>query len=585
MNLGTTCRTRHHGAARNQRRGNIVVFSAFLMVIMMAMLALSVDVGYVFTMQSQLQRAVDAAALAGAQDLVHGVEQAENRATEYLMRNPVGSSMTFLDESQLAANVAAFKSRYANDLTVQFGNWNPTTRTFTQTTVNPSALSVTMTYPNMPFFFGRVLGQDQFSITASATAMFQPRDIVLVLDFSASMNDDTLFGAIGRLSREVVEQSLLNCWNDLGPPTYGCLQFTPQWAVARGVSEDRSRGIPHITVEYRNTQVYVTSTRNLKTVCLEFSNGTTQSFNPSNTSTGTFAGTGRNAGRRITKVWVNSWNNTRMFGSYGELFDFSTNTIFKKALGLDTVAYPYPNGGSWDGFISYCTSSSGQNYSAGYQYKFGGMNLMNYWLDKYPAYRQVPDLWKVRAEPMYGLKYAVNVFADFIKSVDTQDRVGLVIYNAPNGDALLESPLTEDIDTIVDIVKHRQSGHYHSYTNIGAGMKLGREHLDAYGRANAFKMIVLMTDGLANWHNGRYDVAAANNMVMQEAALAAARKYKIMAIALGAEADASSMQVVAQTTNGKYYRVPGGANHEVMHDQLYEAFKEIADARPLLLVK
>jgi hypothetical protein len=45
------------------------------------------------------------------------------------------------------------------------------------------------------------------------------------------------------------------------------------------------------------------------------------------------------------------------------------------------------------------------------------------------------------------------------------------------------------------------------------------------------------------------------------------------------------MQAVANTTNGTYYRVPGGANHQVMHDQLYEAFKEIADARPLLLVK
>jgi Mg-chelatase subunit ChlD len=555
------------------------------MVFMMAMLALSVDVGYIFTMQSQLQRSVDAAALAGAQDLVHGLEQAENRAAEYLLRNPVGSSMTFIDESQLAANIAAFKSQYAEHLTVQSGNWDPATRTFTQTTVNPSALSVTMTYPNMPFFFGKVLGKDTFSITASATAMFQPRDIVLVLDYSASMNDDSTFAAIGRLSRQVVEQSLLNCWNDLGPPSYGNLQFTPQWAVAHGVPENTPQGIPHVTVEYRNTQVYVTSTKNLTTVRLQFSNGSTQSFSPSNTQTGTFAGTGGNANRRITKVWVKSWNNAATFGTNGELFDFSTNTIFKKALGLDTVAYPYPNGGSWDGYINYCTSSSGQNYSAGYQYKFGGMNLMNYWLEKYPAYSQVPDLWKVRAEPLYGLKYAVDVFADFIKSVDTQDRVGLVIYNAPNGDAILESPLTQNVDSIVAIVKQRQAGHYHSYTNIGAGMKLGREHLEANGRPNAFKMMVLMTDGLANWHNGQYNVTAANNMVAQEAALAAAKKFKIMTIALGVDADTSSMQAVANTTNGTYYRVPGGANHQVMHDQLYEAFKEIADARPLLLVK
>lgn len=516
---------------------------------------------------------------------MHGIEQAENRATEYLVRNPVGSSMAFVDESQLAANIAAFKSKHASDLSIQYGNWNPATRTFTPTNVNPSALTVTMTYPNMPFFFGKVLGKDTFTITASSTAMFWPRDIVLVLDYSASMNDDSTFAAIGRLSREVVEQSLLNCWNDLGAPTYGNLTFTPQWAVARSVSENPSQGIPHITVEYRNTQVEVTSTKNLTTVRLQFSNGSTQSFSPSKTTTGTFAGTGGNAGRRITKVWVKSWNNAAAFGNNGELFDFSTNTIFKKALGLDTVAYPYPNGGSWDDYINYCTASSGQNYSAGYQYKFGGMNLMNYWLEKYPAYSQVPDLWKVRAEPVYGLKYAVDVFADFIKSVDTQDRVGLFIYNAPNGNAILESPLTENVDAIVNIVRRRQAGHYHSYTNIGAGMQLGRQHLESNGRANAFKMMVLMTDGLANWNNGKYNVTAANNMVAQEAALAAERKFKIMTIALGVDADTSSMQSVAQVTRGTYYRVPGGANHEVMHTQLYDAFKEIADARPLLLVK
>lgn len=581
MNDPKTCRPRHPRHVRDARRGNIVVFSAFLMVMMMAMLALSVDVGYIFTMQTQLQRAVDAAALAGAQDLVHGIEQAENRATEYLVRNPVGSSMAFVDESQLAANIAAFKSKHASDLSIQYGNWNPATRTFTPTNVNPSALTVTMTYPNMPFFFGKVLGKDTFTITASSTAMFWPRDIVLVLDYSASMNDDSTFAAIGRLSREVVEQSLLNCWNDLGAPTYGNLTFTPQWAVARGVSENPSQGIPHITVEYRNTQVKVTSTKNLTTVRLQFSNGSRQSFSPCKTTTGTFGGDGR----RITKVWVKSWNNAAAFGNNGELFDFSTNTIFKKALGLDTVAYPYPNGGSWDDYIKYCTASSGQNYSAGYQYKFGGMNLMNYWLEKYPAYRQVPDLWKVRAEPVYGLKYAVDVFADFIKSVDTQDRVGLVIYNAPNGNAILESPLTENVDAIVNIVRRRQAGHYHSYTNIGAGMQLGRQHLETNGRANAFKMMVLMTDGLANWNNGKYNVTAANNMVAQEAALAAERKFKIMTIALGVDADTSSMQSVAQVTRGTYYRVPGGANHEGMHTQLYDAFKEIADARPLLLVK
>src|SRR6185295_4805596 len=114
---------------------------------------------------------------------------------------------------------------------------------------------------------------------------------------------------------------------------------------------------------------------------------------------------------------------------------------------------------------------------AGYQYKFGGMSLLNYWFDYYPANGQVPDLWKVRAEPEYALKDSMSVFMDLIGSVNTNDRVGLVIYDANDGNAILESPLTSTLSTITNITTHRQAGHYTSYTNIGAGMQLGRQQL------------------------------------------------------------------------------------------------------------
>jgi Flp pilus assembly protein TadG len=575
-------RTRKNALA--SRRGNIIVFSAFLMVAMMAMLALSVDVGYICTMRAQLQRAVDAAALAGVQDLVKGTEQAQARAMEYLCRNPVGASMPYIDEAQLAANLAKFESEHGDDFDVKFGNWNPNTHSFTETSVNPASMVVTMTYPNLPFFFGRVLGHDTFDLTASSTAMFQPRDIMVVLDYSASMNDDSTFASIGKLSRSVVEGSLLNCWNDLGPPVYGNLGFTPKWAVAHGVPQNPASQIPHVSVEYRNSSVYVTSTLNITTVRLQFSNGSSQSFSGSSTN-GTFQGTGGNAGQSISRVWVKSGNNAAQFGTNGEPFDFSSNTGFKNALGLTNVPYPYANGGSWDGYINYCKSSSGQNYNGGYRFKFGGMNLVNYWFDQYPSNHQVPTLWKCRAEPEYAVKDAMGVFMDFIGSVDTQDRVGLVIYNAPNGNAILESGFTGDFDLITSIVNQRQAGHYHQYTNIGAGMQLGRETMDATARHNASKLIVLMTDGLANWHNGKFDEAGAAQHISQETSLAKARKYKIMTIAVGIGADTATMESVANATEGKFYNVPGGSDHQTMHTQLRKAFKEIANSRPFQIVK
>jgi hypothetical protein len=63
------------------------------------------------------------------------------------------------------------------------------------------------------------------------------------------------------------------------------------------------------------------------------------------------------------------------------------------------------------------------------------------------------------------------------------------------------------------------------------------------------------------------------------------KKYKVMTISLGIEADTATMQSVADITDGKHFNVPGGANHQAMHDQLYDAFEEIAKARPLVLVK
>jgi Flp pilus assembly protein TadG len=320
-------RARGEGESNASRRrkpardGNIIVLTAFMMVIMMAMVALAVDVGYVYTMQAQLQRSVDAAALAGAGELVNGIDDAQTEAKEYLVRNPVGSTVSVIDESALEGAIIQFETDHADDVDLKVGNWNPVTRTFEETQVMPSTMRVSMTYPNMPFFFARTLGHEKFTIRAESTAMFQPRDIMVVLDFSASMNDDSTFAAIGKLPQATVEQSLLNCWADLGV-SYGNLPATPTWATAHGVAENVPQAIPHVSVQYRYSSVYVTSTQSLSQVKLEFSNGAQQTWTNGGT-TGTYAGTGGNAGKQVRKVWVKSWNNHIPFGSNGEYFDFT----------------------------------------------------------------------------------------------------------------------------------------------------------------------------------------------------------------------------------------------------------------------
>jgi len=581
-----------HGSQRRPRwqvrRGAIVVFAAILMIMMMAMLAFSVDVGYMYTMESQLQRSVDAAALAGAGALVEGEEEANERVVEYLVRNPVGRNYVIDGDGAMSAEKSQFLSAHSDDLEVKLGHWDPNTRTFSESNDLPSTISVKMTYPNNPLFFARFLGNDEFTVSAESIAMYQPRDIMVVLDFSGSMNNDTEFTAISSLGREVVETNIAECWADLGSPTYGNMQFEPQYITVAG--QPASGPVPHVTVEYRHKEVYITSTKDLSNVVLQYDDGSTQKFEGLSGQTGTFAGTGSHSGDPIYKVWVKSGPNSSGEGpGYGEPFDFHpsiVDDVVEEALGLDSVPYPYASG-SWDSFIDWAQSGSSQNDDhGGYRWKFGYKNLLVYWLEKKPRHSQTADLWKVRAQPVHALKTSTEVFMGFIQEVDTDDRVGLAIYNGPGGDGYLESGLTNDFDHLVDLFMHRQAAHYHSYTNIGGGLRTAREELEANGRTGAFKMVVLMTDGVANWSDGGYDISDGRAFTLEEGQNIANHGWPVLTISLGAGADTDLMQQVADMhESGRHFNIPGGQTGDQYADALIEAFREIAKDRPLKIVK
>jgi hypothetical protein len=484
----------------------VVVLAALLMVALLGMVAFAVDLGYIMKVQTDLDRSVDAAVLAGAGELVRGQEYAEDRMFEYLARNPIGPQVV-VDETNLTKLKDEFKAlQTTNDddgnplLQLNVGRWDDATGAVVPVTgtQKPSAVGLALTHANHPYFFGRVFGKTTFAVQSSAVATYQPRDIVLVLDYSASMNDDSELKSIGTLGRTTVENNLLQIYQDLGSPTYGSMQWTP---------------------------VYISST---------------------------------NA------------------------------TTIKNTLGLTNVPYPYP-AGSWNDYFSYVQNSS-VVYNAGYRKKYGYLTLINYWLEKYPSYSQVPDLWKTREQPIGALKDSVSVFLDYLASHDADDRLGLVVYNASDGNGKLESELTTDFDAVDDISEHRQAGHYHNYTNIGGGLwkayhELQEEADGGHARPNAFRMVVLMTDGLCNWNNGGYNESAARQDLLNAAAACAAEGIPVVTIALGAEADTALMAQVAEETGGRTFVVPGGQTASQYTEDLNEVFEDIADSRPLKLVQ
>jgi hypothetical protein len=73
-------------------RGQALILAALAMVVILGFAALAIDVGYWYSQKREVQNAVDAAALAGAQELPDNPAGAETVAREYLTKNGVSEA-------------------------------------------------------------------------------------------------------------------------------------------------------------------------------------------------------------------------------------------------------------------------------------------------------------------------------------------------------------------------------------------------------------------------------------------------------------------------------------------------------------
>ncbi|MDZ4782883.1 MAG: VWA domain-containing protein [Planctomycetia bacterium] len=549
-------------AGQLTRRGNILVLSAVLMVVLLGMVAFAVDVGYIHNTNAELKRTADAAALAGVSVLVDGTEAAYGTVTEYVAANPVNGVNVSQSETE-----------------IETGMWDDEARTFTPADETPTAIRVRVRRDDQGLFFARVLGRDNFDAAAESIATFRPRDIMLVLDYSASMNDDSEFKSFSLLGQAAVEANLQEIYGELGSPAWGNMAFAPAHFRQTGRTPQNVNEA-QIYVTFKPTEIYVTSSKNLENVVLQFSDNAKQTFSGLSGTAGTFKGTGGNNNKWITRAWVKSGTYLSGEGTnYGERFEDTVSRI-KTYFNVNSTAFP-SSGTSWDTWINYVKNDS-TNKSAGYQRMYGKLNVTNYLLEERPRYNQTPTLWQTSEQPITALKNSVTVFLSYLQEVDTDDRLGLSVYNSAAQTAVLESGLTDNFQLVEDISRQRQAGHYDEYTNIGAGMQKARLELQNNARVGAQKIMILMTDGIANKPT---NTTTAKAFVRQEAALAAAAKIPIVTISLGLLADTALMDEVAATTGGVHFNVEGGRPIEEVEEELKETFGQVADDRPLKLVQ
>ncbi len=208
MSLNKQCRTsgllRHLG---RDRRGSTLLLVTLIIPVIVGFSGLAIESAYLYYRNTVLRQTVNAAALAGASQLI----------TYYT--SGTGSTAAVTAAVQTIASANAPNNQFGSIIpasNVVVGNWNPTTSTFTSLAASggssPNAVQVTAlsTKANgnaIPVFFGGMLGMSSVDLTKQAVASFgtgQNFDTIILNDLSMSFSSD-----IGQ--QRTADLAILNC--------------------------------------------------------------------------------------------------------------------------------------------------------------------------------------------------------------------------------------------------------------------------------------------------------------------------------------------------------------------------------------
>ncbi len=609
---------------RKHRKGIILVLTCLLAPVLFGFLAYAVDTGLTAMTQTRLQNAADAAALAASQEIRAAIAAASTGDGDATID---ANSIAVAEARAMAVRVAAANGVYIDpNRDVVFGRrsfdeatnswpveWNQSPYNVVRVEAHRDNSDASAPDAKLPLNFGTFLGKPSVALATGASAFVEARDLVVVLDYSGSMSYDSELSSIGSLSRDDIVANQMDIFNAL-EVNAGNLTAEPQYLTVEG--QAASGAIPHIAVTFKNTEIYTVSTKDLSNVVLQFADGSTQKFdNLSQGMSGTFAGTGSNAGKRIAKCWVKSGSNASDEGSgYGERFDDSYANI-KIAFNLDDTPYPYPKG-NWDEFIRHarCEDYLYNVRTAGLQYTYGGPTFVDYLLAKHKYYEHTPALWKTPEYPFHSMKNGVSLLLDFLNTLDFGDEVGIISYgNDARWETTLDfdgydidignDPITSDYASLDLIQRHRQAAHYSNMTAMGDGIKQARALLEQYSRYGSRPTVLVITDGNTNqmpsgwtlpddwdWDkltdydgDGHADYTTSDTKkqyAFYEALQGMNKGYTFHTMTVGAGADRDLMEAIAFAGEGVWIDVPGGSTVEAMQEQMLDAFSDIAGRVP-----
>jgi Flp pilus assembly protein TadG len=559
---------------RTRPRGIVVVVTAFCLCALFAFVALSVDASRMVLTGTRMQNAVDAAALAAAEEITAAVYTASGSGGSPTID---ANSAAIAAARQMAANVAQKNGVYVDpNADVYFGKrafnstngtwpiqWGATPYNVVKVVARRTNTNTAAADGQLPLAFGWAVGRSKVPLETHATAFVEARDIVVVLDVSASMNDDSSLDST--LSATEVDKLLDGIWDSLRTAD-------PKWPSTTK-SKFLSTGFGSIN-SYAGTYVSSTTTSTVLN-----SLGLNQSDTSGNRKY-PFPQAGRN--------------------SDGSPKGKPSNTT------SDAL---------WSDYIDYVKGLSGT-----YNRKYGYRTLMSFMEQQRYDPSQSEDLWRTPHYPFAAIKGGASLFLDFLNNLDFGDEVGWVAYGQwavqqktyYDGEVNVDissNPITPDYTTVNTMITRHQAGELNGWTAMGDGVKKGRELLVGtggsdvgYTRVGAQPTMLVMTDGMTNqkpsgwtlpssfhWSdwtdydgNGTADYTTTDSYkkyAFWEATEAIKKGIVIHTLAVGNDADRNLMKAIAFASGGVYINVPGDGV-EYMRAGLLDAFAQIAGKVP-----
>lgn len=603
------------------RRGIFLVIAALSLAAIMTFVAFSVDTGIISLTKTRMQNATDSAALAAAMEITHAIstagaevqdvfayaqEQAADKAVEVADLNGV-----FVD----SGSDVVFGRRYRDPAGNYDYEWNPSGYQVNCVKVTARRDNPDDSQPDgqIPGLFTGMFKEGGTTVTSESIAYIEPRDMVIVHDFSRSMNFDSYYNteASTKLTTAQTEANLQLVWDDLQPLSLGTLAFNPV-NPTRSLSNSGASA----AVTMKGKSLSVTSNTGIKTVKLYFESSGSQTFNISGTTTktGTWQGTGGNSSKRISSLDLTIYRVGSSSNTWTLTYTYDGSFV-QNAFGAPS--WPW-SGGSWTNYVSYVKTDQGI-IDAGYQDKYGGKTLLCYLMKSCSSYSECKDLWKTRHYPFHAIKEGHELLCDFLTDLGFDDYLGMVSYDTthriettisagnPQIPAvnLSATPLSNKYAEINKLMKYKQASHYSDSTNMSGGVKDAIALLDAHKREGSRPAIILMTDGNSNtldsgetgslpsgwsWNtlfdydgNGTSNYSTTDTQrtaVLKYVKQAVDKGYTVHAISVGADADTDLLNAVAWLGDGYYVEVPGGSSISDLEADVKEAFIKIASAVP-----